>query len=211
MTLIAIAAPSRDELIAAEYIDDVGMQLVCQVAGLAHPLAQRWPYYLLCETAGTPNLPDSVDAAIDRRLWAYRERQSEAAATLATGQSFDVALRPSDLDAFTTGLPALVHPHRVLTFGHLAEGNVHIHVSGPAPDDPGPADAVLGAVANVGGSISSEHGVGRAKPQYLPFSRASAEIAAMRAIKQALDPRGLLNPGVLFTVDSPGGATMSAP
>jgi FAD/FMN-containing dehydrogenase len=209
--LVASITSSRDELLAAEYIDDLGMQLVCEVGGLKHPLAGRWPYYLLTETARTPRLPGSVDAAVDRRLWVYRERQSEAAASLGLGHSLDVALRLGDLDAFLTRLPSLVKPHRVLTFGHLAEGNIHIHVNGPAPDDHGATDAVLAAVAGVGGSISSEHGVGRAKPQYLQLSRASTEIEAMRRIKQVLDSQGLLNPGVLFTAASPLDATMSGP
>jgi FAD/FMN-containing dehydrogenase len=187
------------------------MQLVCEVGGLQHPLAGRWPYYLLTETARTPRLPGSVDAAVDRRLWIYRERQSEVAASLGVGHSLDVALRLGDLDAFLTRLPSLVKPHRVFTFGHLAEGNIHIHVNGPAPDDHGATDAVLAAVAGVGGSISSEHGVGRAKVQYLQLSRASTEIEAMRRIKQVLDPQGLLNPGVLFTAESSSDATMSVP
>ncbi len=57
---------------------------------------------------------------------------------------------------------------------------------------------MLHLVAGLDGSISSEHGVGRAKAAWLPLSRSAAEIAAMRAIKDALDPAGLLNPGVLL-------------
>jgi len=209
--LLAAAAPSRDELLAAEYIDDVGMRLVCEVAGLPHPLANRWPYYLLVETARTPQLPESVDAAVDRRLWAYRESQPEAAAALGVGHALDIALPAGVLDAFLTQLPALVHPHHVFTFGHLAEGNVHIHIHGPEEGDHAPADAVLTAVAALGGSVSSEHGIGRAKPQYLPLSRGAAEVAAMRAIKHTIDPQGLLNPGVLFAAETPSDATMSAP
>lgn len=209
--LVADVAPSRDDLLAAEYVDEFGMQLVCTATGLPHPLAKHWPYYLLTETTGTPHLPASADAVIDRRLWAYRERQPEAAATLGVGHSFDIALPQGDLDAFLTSLPALVEPHRAFTFGHLAEGNVHIHVNGPAPDDYGPADAVLAAVAALGGSVSSEHGIGRAKPEYLTLSREATEISAMRAIKNALDPLGLLNPGVLFTAEPPSDATMLSP
>jgi FAD/FMN-containing dehydrogenase len=57
---------------------------------------------------------------------------------------------------------------------------------------------VLRLVAELDGSISSEHGVGRAKTAWLSLSRSETEIAAMRAIKHALDPQGLLNPGVLL-------------
>jgi FAD/FMN-containing dehydrogenase len=163
------------------------------------------------ETAGTPRLPDAVDASVDRRLWAYRERQSEAAATLGVGHTLDVALPTRALDAFLTQLPPLVHPHHVFTFGHIAEGNVHIHINGPKADDHTTVDAVLTTVAALDGSVSSEHGIGRAKPQYLLLSRAASEVVAMHAIKGALDPQGLLNPGVLFAADSLSSATMFAP
>lgn len=208
-SLVGHVTDTRAELLAAEYVDDAGMRLVCEVAQLAHPLVEHWPYYLLAETARTPHLPETVDAAVDRRLWAYRERQSEAAATLGGGHSLDIALRTNDLDAFLGRLPSLVHPHRVFTFGHLAEGNVHIQLNGPAAADHGPTEAVLRAVADLGGSVSSEHGVGRAKPEYLQLSRSAGEIDVMRRVKQAIDPRGLLNPGVLFTSETPTGATMT--
>ena len=57
---------------------------------------------------------------------------------------------------------------------------------------------MLGLVADRGGSISAEHGIGRAKLPFLRLNRTDAEIAAMRALKQALDPAGILNPGVLI-------------
>lgn len=211
LTVVAATTSSRDELLAAEYIDDVGMRLVCEEAGLPYPLSGRWPYYLLTETSRLPRLDDSADAAIDRRLWVYRERQSEASATLGIGHALDVALPTADLDAFLAQLPSLVRPHHVFTFGHLAEGNLHIHIHGPDADDHGPVEAVLAAVVRLGGSVSSEHGIGRSKPSYLPLSRGSAEVNAMRAVKSAFDPQGLLNPGVLFASETPSSATMSTP
>ena len=87
----------------------------------------------------------------------------------------------------------------MFTFGHLAEGNLHIQVAGPAADDESIDERVLRDVAGRGGSISSEHGIGRAKVDYLPLCRGEAERRAMWQVKHALDPRGVLNPGVLFT------------
>jgi FAD/FMN-containing dehydrogenase len=191
-------AGERSDLLAAEYMDTTGMELVCDVAHLPHPLQDRWPYYVLIETVGEPRLPDAADAAVDRRLWVYRERQPEAAATLGVVHAVDVALPLEQLDAVVDQLPRLVHPHRVFTFGHLAEGNLHVQVVGPPAHDDTLERTVLAVVADHGGSISSEHGVGRTKPAYLPLCRDAAELAAMRTVKDALDPRGLLNPGVLF-------------
>ncbi|MHB1912607.1 MAG: FAD-linked oxidase C-terminal domain-containing protein, partial [Acidimicrobiales bacterium] len=72
------------------------------------------------------------------------------------------------------------------------------NVVGPGPDDERVDFAVLELVAGLGGSISAEHGIGRAKTAWLGLSRSDTEIAAMRAIKNALDPDGRLNPGVLL-------------
>jgi FAD/FMN-containing dehydrogenase len=59
-------------------------------------------------------------------------------------------------------------------------------------------DAILGIVAKMGGSISAEHGIGQAKNRWLHLSRSPEEIDAMRRVKAALDPNGILNPGKLL-------------
>jgi FAD/FMN-containing dehydrogenases len=84
-------------------------------------------------------------------------------------------------------------------FGHLGDGNIHVEISGPAPDDDEVDRRVLSVVSGYGGAVSAEHGIGRAKTQWLSTSRSDSEVAAMRAIKRAWDPRDLLNPGVLFS------------
>ena len=208
LELIRTVSPG-DPLLAAEYFDDTGMRLVCETAGLPHPLRDRWPFYLLLETAGVPDLPADVDAAVDRRLWSYRESQPEAAASLGALHSLDVALPMGELDSFVGHLPELVAPHQVFTFGHLAEGNLHVQVSGPPPDDETVDALVLEVVAGLGGSISSEHGVGRAKAPYLHLCRSEAERAAMQRLKRALDPSNVLNPGVLFARSGGSAATMA--
>ena len=89
---------------------------------------------------------------------------------------------------------------RLITFGHLNEGNLHINVLGAGNHDENVTDAVLKLVSTYGGSISSEHGVGRAKTPWLRLSRSAAEIDTMRRLKSALDPAHLLNRGVLLPV-----------
>ena len=83
-------------------------------------------------------------------------------------------------------------------FGHLADGNIHVEILGPPADENDVDTAVLECIARHGGSISAEHGIGRMKVDHLYLSRSPEEIAAMRAIKKAWDPQGLMNPGVLL-------------
>jgi len=86
----------------------------------------------------------------------------------------------------------------VLLFGHLGDGNVHVNVLGAAAGDERVDDAVLTLVAELGGTISAEHGVGVAKARWLGLTRSPEELVAMRAVKDALDPAGLLNPGAVL-------------
>jgi FAD/FMN-containing dehydrogenase len=90
---------------------------------------------------------------------------------------------------------------RVWLFGHAADGNLHVNVTGVAPDDERITDVVLRLVARRHGSISAEHGIGNAKRAWLPLVRTPAEIDALRAIKRAFDPANVLNPNVLLPAE----------
>ena len=87
---------------------------------------------------------------------------------------------------------------RTVVFGHLGDGNVHVNVLGLDPHDDAVDDAVMRLVAGCGGTISAEHGVGVAKARWLELVRGPGEMAAMRAVKRALDPHGTLNPGAVL-------------
>jgi FAD/FMN-containing dehydrogenase len=87
---------------------------------------------------------------------------------------------------------------RTIIYGHLGDGNLHVNVLGPAPHDERVDEAVLELVGEFGGSISAEHGVGVAKRRWLHLTRSPDEIDVMAAVKHALDPNGILNPGVLL-------------
>ena len=190
--LLTHVSSSRTEVLAAEYIDDYGMQLVCAVADLPHPLSGRWPYYLLTETTRTPQFPDGRCRRPQTLGLPRKAARGGRISGSRTRLRHRVASRLSR--RIPHAAPITRATARAFTFGHLAEGNVHIHVNGPSAEDHRSADAVLAAVAALGGSVSSEHGIGRAKPKYLTLSRDAAEIAAMRGIKRALDPRGYSTP-----------------
>ena len=107
-----------------------------------------------------------------------------------------IVTRPADeLRGIVGAWPTIEH---FGVFGHLADGNIHVEMHGPAADDEAIDLAILECVARYGGSVSAEHGVGRAKAHQLHLCRSAEEIAAMRAIKAAWDPAWLMNPGVLF-------------
>ena len=88
-----------------------------------------------------------------------------------------------------------------MLFGHIGEGNLHLNLVRCALDADREHDlysAMMELIARLGGNVSSEHGVGTRKRDYVAMSRTDADIAAMRAVKAAFDPTGYLNPAVLF-------------
>ena len=194
---------------AAELLLADGLALALAVAALPAPLAQESPVVLVLEAETglldvLQSLPQVRDAAVaaDRadaaRLWAYRERITEAVATLGTPHKLDVSLPIRRLAPFLTALPAVTAGHVTHVWGHVGDGNLHVNVLGPADDDETVDGAVLALAAEHGGSIGAEHGIGRLKRRWLHLSRSPAELAAQRAVKRALDPSGLLGPGVLL-------------
>ena len=213
LALARDVVPSHSRLLAAEILDAAMLRHVCEISGLPWPVSPDAPHVLLVETESEPgelalHLPDDRDAivaldAADRaRLWSYRERAAEAASARGVPHRFDVSVPLGGWDAFVADLrsrlTAVPDVEEVLVFGHLVDGNLHVEVLGPRPDDERADEVVLRCVADHAGSVSAEHGIGRAKAAYLALTRSTAEIAAMRAVKAALDPAGLLNPGVLF-------------
>ncbi len=130
---------------------------------------------------------------------------TEAINQLGAPHKLDVTLPNDQLAAFVSEVGprvSSVSPHAtVWLFGHAADGNVHVNVTGVAPDDERITDTVLTLVARRHGSISAEHGIGTAKRKWLTLVRSAAEIDAFRAIKAALDPDNVLNPHVMLPLD----------
>jgi FAD/FMN-containing dehydrogenase len=222
--LEALAALSSrlGSLAAAELFLANGLALVMRHTGLPAPIPGDHAAYLLVECADrvdpgeamltaleevselVPGVADIVmgeDARGREGLWRYREAHTESINAFGVPVKLDVAIPHARLERALQELPDVVTGvapgAQTIVFGHLHEGNLHVNVLG-ADDDHAVTDAVLRYVASLHGSISAEHGVGRAKTAWLDLSRSAAEIAAMRSIKRALDPGQLLNPGVIF-------------
>jgi FAD/FMN-containing dehydrogenase len=219
---VAVVRALRDtlpSLEAAEVFYAEGLALVREKAGLAAPFGPTYPAYVLVECAQrldpTDELlgaleaaPDVLDATVAsdvrgrQALWAYRESHTEAINAAGVPVKLDIAVPLAALADTVADLPGVVAASapssRLILFGHVNEGNLHVNVLDAVDRGEEVTDAVLRLVAGHGGSISAEHGVGRAKRPWLPLSRSPEEIAMMQTIKRALDPHGLLNPGVLL-------------
>lgn len=165
---------------------------------------------------------DGVMAASESQreeLWAIRERLPEGNRRIGAIISHDIALPIARIPEFITrGDRAVAAIHaalRVNCFGHLGDGNLHYNIfpqeGGRAADHahlrPRLREAVHDLVHTLGGSISAEHGIGRFKVGELVKYGDPTRLAAMRAIKQALDPQGIMNPGAVLDMRGRGGST----
>ncbi|MFJ4468791.1 FAD-binding oxidoreductase [Streptomyces sp. NPDC089424] len=215
---LALVARLRvlESLELAEFFMAEGLALVLEKSGLPAPFRTAYPVYLLVECAGRRDPAEELAGVLDeagpaetavaladadrRRLAAYRERHTESINAAGVPLKLDVTVPSAEVPGFVADLPGVLAGRgRPYLFGHLAEGNLHVNLLDVADEDEDAVTgAVLGRVAAVGGSISAEHGVGRAKARYLHLSRSPAEIAVMRSLKAALDPTGVLNPGAVL-------------
>ena len=204
---------------AAELFLDDGLDLVVRHRAAGRPFAAASPAYLLVEVAdkadpepalvdalaSAPEVRDTAiatDTAAREHLWLLREGHTEAIGQEGVPHKLDVALPVGRLAEFADRVRERVEAAapgaRTILFGHALDGNLHVNVLGPGPDDDAVDEAVLRLTVELGGSISAEHGIGVAKARWLPLDRSRTELDAMRAIKRALDPDGILNPGVLL-------------
>jgi len=137
-----------------------------------------------------------------RELWALREAGAEYSRILGSITSFDISFAISQLggvvEACQTRLRARWPEIIVLCYGHAGDGNVHVicNLPGALPQPTEEITKIVYAVVREHrGSISGEHGIGTRKLPYLAYSRSAEELALMRTLKHAIDPRNILNPG----------------
>ncbi|MDX2259253.1 MAG: FAD-binding oxidoreductase [Hyphomicrobiaceae bacterium] len=161
-----------------------------------------------CAEAGA--IADAVlpaSQAQTRALWALREAMSEAQKHEGGSIKHDISVAPEHIPELirrADAVAARICPGaRPCAFGHFGDGNIHYNVSQPVGMDNAAflalwdtmSAAVHDVVAELGGSISAEHGIGRMKRGELARLKNPVELALMRSLKAALDPRGILNPG----------------
>jgi FAD/FMN-containing dehydrogenase len=216
---------SGNRVVACELIPDIGMQFTVRHMDVRHPLDTPSPWYVLTELADAlENTLQTVfetglergfvtDGAIAQSeaqrqaLWSIREKMPESQAHEGGSIKHDVSVPVSKLAQFideaTRAVGRFMPDARVMSFGHMGDGNLHFNVTQPVGAD---KTAYLGAwhdmnavvyeiVHKFDGSISAEHGIGRLKREEMTHIKSPVELQMMRDLKQMLDPKGILNPG----------------
>ncbi len=172
----------------------------------------------LGEAAEDELLSDAVLASNERQaedFWNLRDSISAAERALGPAMQHDISVPVERMPEFIlAATPEIESAHpgaSVVAFGHLGDGNVHFHVLAPEGAVPGEweegqgkviSSQVYDLVTQWGGSISAEHGIGQMKVSELGRLGDPVALSMMRTIKQALDPKGLLNPGKLVPLES---------
>ena len=194
------------------------------------PFAAAYPQYALVELSDTQpgkdvgelleaTLADAIESGIAldavvaasgeqaKNLWALRENLSDAQAAEGPNIKHDISIPISRIGEFIAATDARLAQAfpgmRMVTFGHLGDGNLHYNVAHPEGGDatafvartPEVNRIVHDSVAEFGGSISAEHGLGQYKRDEILRYKSPVEMELMRAIKRALDPLGIMNPG----------------
>ena len=191
------------------------------------PIGQDHPYYVLIETQGGDPASDAerfaatlhaameagllADAALSQSegdclaFWSLRDNV-EMVVLGGYPIIFDVSLPVERMEGYAAALPQALQEaigaHKLWIFGHLGDGNLHVIVQVAYQDvvalRPRVERVVYEPLAEFRGSVSAEHGIGLEKKPWLHFSRSPEEIALMRLLKAALDPKDVLNPGKIF-------------
>jgi FAD/FMN-containing dehydrogenase len=220
-----------DAVSTFELIPHIALELVLKhVPNTANPLDTHHDWYVLLEI-GMGRHDQSLQGAIEAELadameqgeiqnaalaasesqremfWRLRETIPEAQRAIGASIKHDVSVMTSELPRFIIEASQLIKSispqGRIVSYGHLGDGNLHFNVSRPADGDddsflrlaPSINRAVHDLIARYGGSISAEHGIGRLKREELVRYKHPVAVEVMRAIKQALDPNGIMNPG----------------
>ncbi|WP_119272873.1 FAD-binding oxidoreductase [Taklimakanibacter deserti] len=219
---------SAFELLTADCVDNV----LGGISGVQSPLSAPHPLHLLIEVAWTfeSGLLAHVEAALEALLneglcadgaiavseaqrvnmWRLRESQSEAASKYGYVLRSDVSIPIRELPGllgWTESTKARLSGSgvKVLSFGHVGDGNIHINFVLPPGSKTALRSELLSdlyaLIDQLNGSISAEHGVGRAKREAVASRHSASRREIERRIKRAFDPHNLLNPGVILSAD----------
>ncbi len=225
LRLFAEARKGPFVLNAFEFFTQECLRRVQAHRKLRDPFDAKHSHYVLieCEATDTEEVENWVGGLYERELvqdatlaqngsqarslWELRESISESLSGTGLPHKNDIALPIANLGAFCLELEQMFAQHYIdwelCVFGHIGDGNLHVNVMKPDGLEKTAFLALtkeadhrmFALVKKHEGSISAEHGIGLLKKDYLHYSRSPAEIAVLRAVKFAMDPNGILNPG----------------
>ncbi len=159
------------------------------------------------ETNGIIEAIVAKNEAEAEKMWRLRHSISAAQKNEGASIKHDVAVPVSRVGEFIVsvefGIAEISPRARVVAFGHVGDGNIHLNVSQPKTqsidlfleDQSAITDFVYRTVDRFSGTFSAEHGIGIARKEHLQEFRSETELSVMRAIKSSLDPQGIMNPG----------------
>jgi len=223
------ASLSAFEVMWAPYFDFVTEH----VEGLDSPFDEHFPIYALIQLEGTDSesdterlealLAEGLDAGMiedavvaqseaqREKIWAIRDGIGEITRILTPYASLDVSLgidrMPEFLRDVENELVQAFPDVLILVFGHVGDNNLHVFITTRRHEDLHAIHEIAyGVTGRYEGSVSAEHGIGQLKTAYLEHSRSATELAVMRRLKQALDPKGILNRGRVLAETKPNAA-----
>ncbi len=183
--------------------------ILLELAGTAAEVAETQATVLAWAEKHASGHRAAPDRAAAEALWAVRRKCSGAMFELGDAKlNEDITVPLKNYSAFAHFLEGLRKSSglSIPTFGHLADGNLHVNIMyhRAVPKECRAAEKAVNQlmkkVVALGGAISGEHGIGLAKTPFLRIQHSPAQVRAMQAVKQALDPNGVLNPGKMFNV-----------
>ena len=216
---------SGNRVVAFELMPRIGMDFTVEHMGIADPLTERSPWYALTELADPPEgcLEKILEVAMERglvvdatlaqsesqrkALWNIREMMPESQKYEGGSIKHDVSVPVSKIPQFIAEATQAVNKYmpaaRVMSFGHMGDGNMHFNVTQPIGMDKkqylesweGMNAAVFAVVHELGGSISAEHGIGRLKIGHMAKIKSPVELGMMQDVKRLYDPLNIMNPG----------------
>ena len=216
---------SGNRVVAFELMPRIAMDFTVKHMGITNPLAEFSPWYALSELADSAEgcfaqileeamargwVTDATVAQSETQrqaLWAIRELMPESQKFEGGSIKHDVSVPVSKIPQFiaeaTLAVNQFMPDARVMSFGHMGDGNMHFNVSQPVGMDKKKYldlwhemnKVVFDVVLKFGGSISAEHGIGRLKKQHMPEIKSPVELQMMRDLKKLFDPKNIMNPG----------------
>ncbi|MBZ0259894.1 MAG: FAD-binding oxidoreductase [Hyphomicrobiales bacterium] len=216
---------SGNRVVAFELLPRIAMDFTVKHMGVSNPLAEFSPWYALSELADPPvgSFETILEEAMARglvtdatvaqseaqrqALWAIRELMPESQKFEGGSIKHDVSVPVSRIPQFiveaTKAVENFMPQARVMSFGHMGDGNLHFNVSQPLGMDKktyldqwNEMNAVVfDVVLKFDGSISAEHGIGRLKKHHMAEIKSTVELQMMRGLKKLFDPGNIMNPG----------------